>query len=131
MSDAGADARIVTGVATGEGAGWRRWTADRFSLVFKPLTEGPWRVRLHFEVYPQFIHELGPFTVRLTVNGRLLATQTYSAPGDVELAAGVPAGLILPGEDVRIDVSSDKVWISPYDRARLSLRLIAAGFSRP
>ncbi len=131
MSDPGADAHILAGVAKGDGAGWRRWTGDRFSLVFKPPRNGSSRVRLRFEVFERFIKELGPFTVRLTVNGRLLAKQTYSASGDVELAADLPPGLIRPGEDVRVDVSSDKVWISPHDRARLSLRLIAAGFTKP
>ena len=131
MSDPAADAHIVSGVAKGDGAGWRRWTEGEFSLVFKPLPGGPWRARLRFEVYQQFIKELGPFTVRLTVNGRPLTVQTYREPGDVELTADAPPGLLQPGEDVRIDVSSDKVWIAPYDPARLSLRLIAAGFTRP
>ena len=131
MSDPAADAHIVSGVAKGDGAGWRRWTSDKFTLVFKPLPSGPWRARLRFEVYQQFIKELGPFTIRLAVNGRSLSTQTYSESDDVELTADLPPGLLQPGEDVRIDVSSDKVWIAPYDHARLSLRLIAAGFTRP
>ncbi len=134
MSDPGADAHILSGVAKGDGARWRRWTADQFSLVFKPLPGGPWRARLRFEIHERFLNELGAFTIRLTVNGRLLATRTFSAAGDVELAADVPPGLIQPGKDVRIDVSSDssdKAWVSSEDGARLSLRLIAAGFSRP
>ncbi len=128
MNDPEADAHIVSGVAKGDGAGWRRWTTDRFSLVYKSLPAGPWRVRLQFEVFEQFIRELGPFTVRVSVNGRLLVTRTFRRHGDTELAADVPAGLMQPGADARIDVTTDKVWIAPSDRARLALRLIAAGF---
>jgi hypothetical protein len=128
MNDPDADAHILSGVAKGDDAGWRRWTADRFSLVCKSLPAGSWRVRLNFEVFDRFINELGPFTVTVSVNGQPLQTRTFSQPGDVELAADVPAGLIEPGKDARIDVSADKVWISPTDGARLALRLIAAGF---
>jgi hypothetical protein len=131
MSGPGADAHILSGVAEGDGAGWRRWTEDKFSLVFKPLPEGPWRARLRFEIHEPFLKTLGPFTVQLGVNGRPLAMKAFGDPGDVELAVDIPPGLIQPGRDVRIDVSADKAWIAPEDGARLSLRLIAAGFSRP
>jgi hypothetical protein len=131
MNAPDADASIVSGVAKGDGAGFRRWAADRFSLVFKPLPEGAWRARIRFDLHQRFLDELGAFTLTLSVNGRTLASQTYSSPGDAELTAGVPPGLLKPSELARIDVACDRVWISPVDGARLSVRLIAAGFVRP
>lgn len=130
MSDERAEAHILSGVTKGSGAGWRRWTADRFSLVFRDLPAGPWTAQLQFDVIPQFIEELGPFTVQLSVNGRLLETGVFAMHGEKEMKAKVPDGLLHPGQDARIDVVTDKVWIAPSDGARLSLRLLAAGFVR-
>lgn len=130
MNEAEADSHIVSGVTNGRGAGWRRWTSDRFRLVFKSLPPGSWTARLRFEVYQAFLDDLGPFTVQLSVNGRLLRTEVFSRYGDAVMDAKVPATLFQPHQDAVIDVSTDKVWIAPTDGARLSLRLIAAGFVR-
>lgn len=130
MNEAEADAHIVSGIAKGHGTGWRRWTSDRLSLVFKALPPGPWTARLRFEVYQRFLEDLGPFTVQLSVNGRLLRKETFTQYGDAVMDAEVPAALLQPGQDAVIDISTDKVWIAPTDGARLSLRLIAAGFVR-
>jgi len=128
MSDQQADRHIISGVTKGDGAGWRRWTSDRFSLAFQPLPPGAWTARLRFDLIEQFIDELGPFTVQLSVNGRLLRTGVFTEPGETVFDAKVPAGLLRPAQGARIDVSTGQVWIAPSDGARLSLRLIAAGF---
>lgn len=126
-----ADAHVLSGIATGDGLGYRRWTSDNFALQVKSLPAGPWLVWLRFEIIQRFINELGPFTVRVSVNSRPVASQYYDTHGDVELTAPVPPSLLQPGADARIDVFCDRVWVSPEDGARLSLRLIAAGFVRP
>lgn len=126
-----ADSHVVSGIATGPGSGHRRWTAGAFALQVKALPAGPWLVRLRFEIIQRFITELGPFTISVSVNRRPVASQYYDVHGDHELSAPVPPSLLTPGADARIDVSSDRVWVSPEDGARLSLRLIAAGFVKP
>jgi hypothetical protein len=126
-----ADAHVLSGIATGPGSGYRRWTADNFALQFNTLPAGPWLVRLRFEIIQRFIAELGPFTVSVSVNRRPVASQYYDEHGDLELSASVPPSLLTPGAAARIDVSCDRVWVSPIDGARLSLRLIAAGFIKP
>ena len=67
----------------------------------------------------------------MSINGRLVASHLYDTHGDHDFSAPVPPSLLTPGAAARIDVSSDRVWVSPEDGARLSLRLIAAGFVRP
>jgi hypothetical protein len=126
-----ADAHVLSGVATGDGAGHRRWTSDNFALQVNGLPAGPWLVRLQFEIIQRFIAELGPFTVSVSVNRRPVASHYYDAHGDHEFSAAVPPSLLKPGEAARIDVSCDRAWIAPDDGARLCLRLIAAGFVRP
>lgn len=131
FSDPSADSSVLSGIVTGPGASWLRWTADHFALQIKSLPAGPWLVRIRFEIIPRFLLELGPFTVRVSVNGRLVASQLCNSPGGHEITAPVPPSLLPPGADARIDVSSDRVWVAPTDGARLSLCLIGAGFVRP
>lgn len=126
-----ADAHALSGIATGPGSGYRRWTSDNFALQINALPAGPWLVRLQFEIIQRFIAELGPFTISVSVNRRPVASQYYDAHGDLELSAPVPPSLLTPGAAARIDFSCDRVWVSPIDGARLSLRLIAAGFVKP
>lgn len=126
-----ADSAVLSGIATGDGAGYRRWTSDNFALQLNALPAGPWLVRLQFEIIQRFINELGPFTVSVSVNRRPVAHHLYDTHGDHEFSAAVPPSLLTPGAAARIDVSCDRVWVSPEDGARLSLRLIAVGFVRP
>ena len=110
--------QIVTGFYSLEG-NWR-WMGKMGVVVLKSPSQ-PKRLRAEFS-----IHSLSPARrVRLMLDGREVAAQTYPGPGAYRLESAPVAPL---GKAASVTLEADKTFSVPGDRRELSLIVTAIGF---
>ena len=108
------------------GQTWR-WTNQQPALRFHLRRPADRRVRLDFIIADVTFKETGPVTIAFKVDGRLLDTVRYDAPGEKRFEKAVPADW-LDGDSVVVSAEIDNVWVSKTDGARLGVMLRGAGF---
>jgi hypothetical protein len=131
MGEDRADAHVLAGIPTGEGAGEYRWTSQNLSLQFTLPRAGGWTAALDFVLHPPTMRDTGPVTVSVAVNGRAVGQLRCERPGRHEFRAPVPAEAIRAGRRTVLSASVDKPWVAETDGAKLGFLLHAGGFLRP
>jgi hypothetical protein len=104
-----------------------RWTNQQPALRFHLRRSTDRRLRFDFAIADVTFKETGPVTIAFKVDGRLLDTLRYDAPGEKRFEKAVPADW-LGGDSVVVSAEIDKVWVSKTDGARLGVMLRGAGF---
>ena len=104
-----------------------RWTNQQPALRFHPRRSADRRLRFDFVIAGATFKETGPVTIAFQVNGRLLDTVRYDAPGEKRFEKAVPADW-LDADPAIVSAEIDKVWVSKTDGARLGVMLLGAGF---
>lgn len=104
-----------------------RWTNQQPALRFHLRRSTGRRLRLDFVIAGVTFKETGPVTIAFQVNGRLLDTVRYDAPGEKRFEKAVPADW-LGADPAIVSAEIDKVWVSKTDGARLGVMLLGAGF---
>ncbi len=104
-----------------------RWTNQQPALRFHLRRSAGRRLRFDFVIAGATFKETGPVTITFKVNGRLLDTVRYDAPGEKRFEKAVPADWLDAGPAI-VSAEIDKVWVSKTDGARLGVMLLGAGF---
>ncbi len=108
-----AAAQIVSGIYNSD-----RWTGERATVILKRPPDTS-TVEASFFVPPQSPAR----SVQLLSNGRLLATDTFSAAGVRKVSAPAP-----PGDTVSLSLVVDKTFVVPPDQRKLGVLLTGIGF---
>jgi hypothetical protein len=111
---------VVSGIYALEGR--QRWMAKTASVVLKAPAE-PAPVRAAFTIHPKSTAR----RVRLLLDGREVAAQSYPGPGSYTLASG-PERAASPVAVVTIEI--DATFTSPPDTRELGIVLSGAGFRK-
>ncbi len=128
MSDPDADSYIVRDISpTVEGSGWR-WTFVRPELRFWLDSKARQKFAIDLAIAGATFGETGPVTLSFFINGKLLAKQFYSKPGDYHFEKGVPPSWLRTDTFTLVAIEADKLWVSSSDGARLGFILTRAGF---
>jgi hypothetical protein len=111
--------QIVSGVYQLENGQWR-WMSQTATILLKP-PEGPTPVTVRF-----FIPDSSPARqVTLALNGHIIVSQTYSAPGTYVLSSPP----VKPdGDSAKLTITVDKSFSAPGDSRQLGIILSEIGF---
>lgn len=127
MNSPAADRHVISGTLGGEpGSPWR-WTREKVDLRFQLASLERPKFFLKFAVSDVTFKQTGPVTLSFTLNGKMLGTQRYNAPGEFLYEKPVPPGWLNPNDTVYVSIAIDKPWIAE-DQSRLGFLLISAGF---
>ncbi len=128
MSQPWADNYVVRDVMTGSGLGERRWAYEKPELRFQ-LRDGRQRkLVVKLEVPTITYSKTGPITIRFFVNGKPLGTIRCPRPDKYNFEAPVPPAWLVAGAPTLVSATTDKLWISESDGAKLSFMIHAVGF---
>jgi hypothetical protein len=130
MADPKASVQLLHGFYDPEQGSWR-WTAKQFSVVLHPPANAKNKgalLVLKLNIPEVSIQELKTLTLSANVNGRTLAPETFTKPGDYTYQRDVPASL-LAGDMTTVDFLLDKA-IPPgrFDLRELGVVAQAVGF---
>lgn len=90
MADPAANPQLISGLYDVENKAWR-WTAKRFVVTFPtPAEVNGATLTLHLFISENQIKSLGPMTLDADVNGSILQSETFSAPGVYTYSQPVP-----------------------------------------
>ena len=110
-----ADEQIAAGIYAADGNPWR-WMAKSATVFFKaPLTPAPIEVRFYIP------DAATARTVVLTLDGTVIATQSYRGPGTYTLRTAPQSGTVLT-------ISLDKSFTVRTDHRELGVILSGAGY---
>ena len=101
--------------------GWR-WVASKFGVTLAPPDSKAAELELKFALPTAVFDRLGAVTLSATVNGKPLASQTYSSAGNQVYAQELAAGSFGPGP-VTVEFATDKA-LPPGNRDARELALI-------
>jgi hypothetical protein len=114
-----AEQQIVGGLYQLEGGQWR-WMSQSAAILLKP-PDHPLPITVLFS-----IPAASPARqVTIALNGRDVASQTYSGPGTYSLSS---AAMKPEGDSAKLTVSVDKSFSVPGDSRQLAIILTEAGF---
>jgi hypothetical protein len=125
MGDPKGEKQLISGFFAIEANAWR-WTGKDFAVNLRPpIGSAAQGATLNFQLsVPQTaIDKLHSVTLSATVNGTILAPETYSHEGQAEYKRDLAPGL-LTGESVRIDFHLDKA-MPPADGDKRQLGVVA------
>jgi hypothetical protein len=106
MADAQAEAQIRHGFHGLEN-GWR-WVASKFGVTLAPPEgAGAAQLELTFSLPAALVDRAGAVTLSATVDGKALAPETYTMPGNQAYTRDLAAGTFGPGPVV-VEFSTDK-----------------------
>jgi len=129
MSAPDASAYIAGGISdTTESGGWR-WTGRRPSLRFFLSRVDGLSFVMDYAYPERIFREIGPVTLTVWVNGRLLDTARIEKGGQLSYRKAVPASMLRLGMENSVVIEPDRVWTSKSDGAVLGFVLSRAGFS--
>jgi Dolichyl-phosphate-mannose-protein mannosyltransferase len=111
--------QIVTGVYQLEGRQWR-WMARSATILLKP-PDHPEPITVHFTIPAPSPARM----VTISLNGKTLASHSYSAPGTYTLSTPP----VMPnGDSAQLTIAIDKSFSVPGDSRELGIILTSAGF---
>lgn len=129
-NDPAASRQLVSGFYGVENNAWR-WTARKFSVALRPPA-GADRgalLTLTFNLPSVIIGQLKPVTLTASVNGRVLKSDVYTAPGQYDFTAPVPPDL-LTADSLKVDFALDKALPpSGADRRELGMIVSSVGLA--
>ncbi|HWB84833.1 MAG TPA: glycosyltransferase family 39 protein [Bryobacteraceae bacterium] len=120
MNDRAAADQLVSGVYSLE-AGRFRWMSKSGVIVLKNPA-APMRLHVDFTIPPQAPAR----QVRLLLDGREVASQTYTAPGTYSLASAEPVRG--SGSSATVEIDVDQTFSPPGDSRELGIVLTGVGF---
>ena len=114
-----AEQQIVSGIYQLENGQWR-WMSQSATILLKP-PEQPLPLTVRFT-----IPDASPARqVTISLNDRIVASQTYSAPGTYALSTPATKP---EGDSARLTITVDKSFSVPGDSRELGIILTDAGF---
>ena len=129
MSDAEADAYIVSDIPKGEKGPWR-WTGKRPTIrLYLTNTDG-FKLSCEFSIAEATFKDTGPVTLQFLINGKLVETKRIEKPGQYTVEKEVSHEVLKPNGDNEFTVEIDKVWVAPDDGAKLGFLLTSLGLTR-
>jgi hypothetical protein len=93
------------------------WTSQEATVLVK---RGSGPLRAEFSIHPQSPAR----TVRLIVDGNVVAEQTFTGPGSYSLSAPVAGN----AESLTVALAVDKTFSVPGDGRRLGILIVGIGF---
>jgi hypothetical protein len=128
MANSDASEYIVEGISGAtEGAGFRWAFAHPVLRFVVPHMTRP-RFAIDFALPESTFKDTGPVTIRIQINGRVLAEPRFDRAGGHHWEHEVPLELLRPGEVNFVAMIPDKVWTAPEDGAKLGFVIARAGF---
>ena len=115
FADSHADDQIAAGIYAADGNPWR-WMAKSATVILKaPPTPTPVEVHLYIP------NAAKARSVMLTIDGTIVASQTYAAPGTYTIRTAPQTGTVLT-------IEVDKSFTVPTDHRELGIILTGAGY---
>ena len=130
MSDADADAFILTDVARGNVGGEFRWTGERPRFRLWPDEREDRELYMRFGIIPATFKETGPVTIEISINGTRLAERTFDLPRDYDHSERIPAGLLGSDVSATVELHITPVYKAPPYGEKLGICLYAIGFRK-
>jgi len=128
MSDPHADLYLVRDFQD-HGPGTWRWAYSRPALRFFVPDVPRLKFIMDFAIPERTFRDTGPVTFTLRINGAFFDRQRFDSPGELHYSNAVPAGLLRPNAENRVEIDPDPVWVSKADGGRLGFILSRAGFT--
>ncbi len=127
MDSPGASDHIVKDVYAPGDAPWR-WTGQE--PTFKVLVFSTANVKLiaDFALWDEGFRQTGPVELAFLVNGNVLETIRYTAPGQKHFEKAVPQDWLRTDVESTIAVKISKVYVSPKDGTKFGIILSRIGF---
>jgi hypothetical protein len=125
FSDPDAGEFIVRDINDG---GSDRWTLDHPELRFWVPPRPGWRFVLSFWIADATLHDTGPVTITVKVNGHLLGSIRCTQSGRYRMDEPVPIDWLHAGEAVHVLAEASPLWTSPLDGKHLGYLIQEAGF---
>ncbi len=129
MSDSDSPAHIISGIVPGAPAPWR-WANQKAVVKVTPRLNQGLRFVIDFSLPEVTFKQTGPVTMSFFVNERLLESAAYKTSGEYHYEKAVPAEWVEPLKDTTLAASTDKVWVSPTDGAKLGFILTRIGLTQ-
>lgn len=126
MGEPEAAMHIIQDIATDPPGADTRWTYARPILVFRPGPHYFMRIRLLRELVPE---GSGPLEISFLVNGRHVATRSYTTGGEHDFQTPVPPEYTRGYPLAVVELRSSRHYIPPGDDAVLGFELVSAGFT--
>ena len=126
MNDPDAEQHLLRDVRPLE-ANFYRWAGQRPLMRFVLSTTRHLKFTVDFTINSATFKSTGPFHIQYFVNGRELANELYSEPGEKHFEKDVPEDWLVKGGDTVVSMELDKVYTAE-DGVKLGITLIRAGF---
>jgi hypothetical protein len=128
MSDPHADLYLLRDFQD-HGPGTWRWAYSHPALRFFVPDVPRLKFTMDFAIPERTFRDTGPVTLTLRINGVFFNRQRVESPGELHYLRAVPAGLLRPNAENRVEIDPDPVWVSKADGGRLGFILSRAGFT--
>jgi hypothetical protein len=109
----------------------RVWAAGKPALVLRVPDAGPHELVVDFLIHSTVLAHVGPQTLSLRINGRLLDRLRYTTESRRLYRRRVPAEWLYPGRITLLEIEPDKCDIAPADGQKLGFLFYRAALSRP
>lgn len=128
LSNPQADRYFVRDISpSGDQGGWR-WAWSHPELRFYLPTAHALSFEMEFVIPDSILHDAGPVTLALRINGRPFAEFRVDKGGKHHFLQAVPDGLLFAQAVNTVSIEPDKIWRSKQDGQALSFLLGRAGF---
>lgn len=129
MSDSDSAAHFVKDILPGTPEPWR-WVNQSPTVKVVLRTNQSLRYTTDFSLPEVTFKETGPVTMTFSVNDHVLDSIPYKAFGEYHYEKPVPPEWVEPMKDTVLSASTDKVWVSPKDGAKLGFILTRIGLTQ-
>ena len=131
MGDTTASGQLISGFYPPENSSWR-WTGKKFSVLLRwppSAAQQGADLTFAFNVPDTVIQSLKTITLSVSINGTVLKSAEYSAPGDYVFTVDVPANL-LSTDTLKADFALDKsVPPGTVDKRELGIIATSVGLA--
>ncbi len=129
MSDEDAGEHFIRDISSQGTASWR-WTGKKPTIRVRIRSAERLRYTIDFALPETTLQATGPVTVSFLVNDRVLGRARYKRAGSQHFEKTIPAGWVMPNQDVALGAEIDKLWVSPEDGTALGLVLVRIGLTQ-
>ncbi len=130
MSDPHARAYISRDIELAVSTHELRWAFRNPQLRFWLDETSAQVFRFDFRVHSATLASTGPVTITVSINGRKLDQIRCANEGDYHFERPVPAAWLSTDRPMLVDLTPDRVWVSPSDGGVLSFLIRQAGFQQ-
>jgi hypothetical protein len=125
FSDRDAGDYIVRDIQSGDGL---CWTFAHPEMKFPVEPRPALRFYMHFWIHERTLHDTGPVTLTVKINGQLLGSVRCEHDGSYLFERPVPMQWLHSGEPVHVLAEATPLWTSPDGGPPLGYLIEEAGF---